>query len=53
MINRVFDQCARLLESLAWKLGMTYEQVNVALFCIFVPAINVGQTAAILYLLRK
>ncbi len=51
MIDRVFDGCVNLLVLLAEKLGMTYKQVNVWIFCVIVPLIILGQTATIIWLL--
>ena len=48
MSERIFNFCVQLLEWLAKKLGMSYEQVNVLIFCVLVPAIILGQTAAII-----
>lgn len=53
MIDRIFDLCVELLEWLANKLGMTYKQVNVWIFCVIVPLVLLGQTATIIYLLRR
>ena len=38
-INYTFDWCVRLLEQTAYLLGLTYEEINVWLFCIILPII--------------
>ena len=53
MIDRIFDLCVDLLVWLADKLGMTYKQINVWIFCVIVPAIILGQTAAIIWLVCR
>jgi hypothetical protein len=53
LIDEVFNRCVRLLVWLADKLNMTYEQVNVWIFCVIVPAIIFGQSAAIFWLLLR
>ena len=35
--NEVFDWCVRLLENWAAALGMTYNEINVWIFCIIWP----------------
>jgi hypothetical protein len=52
-IDRIFDLCVDLLVWLADKLGMTYQQINVWIFCVLVPAIILGQTAAIIWLVCR
>ena len=51
MIDRIFDLCVDLLVWLAEKLGMTYKQVNVWIFCAAVPLVILGQAGVIVYLL--
>ena len=53
MIDRIFDLCVDLLVWLADKLGMTYKQINVWIFCVIVPGTILGQTAAIIWLLCR
>ena len=53
MIDRIFDLCVDLLLWLADKLGTTYKRINVYIFCIALPLILVGQTAAIIWLLLR
>jgi len=38
-INYTFDWCVRLLEQTAYLLGLTYQEINVWLFCIILPII--------------
>ena len=38
-INYTFDWCVRLLGQTAYLLGLTYEEINVWLFCIILPII--------------
>jgi hypothetical protein len=38
-VNELFDWCVRLLEDMAHMLGMTYNEINVWIFCIIEPAV--------------
>jgi hypothetical protein len=53
MIDRIFNLCVELLVWLAKKLGMTYQTVNVWIFCVIVPLVLLGQTATIIWLLCR
>ncbi len=53
MIDRIFDACVDLLVWMADKLGMTYKAINVWIFCVIVPAIILGQSFAIAWLLCR
>jgi hypothetical protein len=53
MIDRVFDRCVELLEWLADRLGLSYKQINVWIFCVIMPLILLGQTATIIWLLCR
>ena len=53
VIDRVFDGCVNLLVWMAEKLGMTYKQVNVWIFCVIMPLVILGQTATIIWLLLR
>jgi hypothetical protein len=53
MIDRVFDLCVELRQWLAEKLGMTYQQIKLWIFCVAVPALILGQTATIICLLCR
>lgn len=39
MMNKTFYQCVRFLEVWADRLNMTYEELNVWIFCIIEPVI--------------
>lgn len=39
LINGVFKLCVEALELLAKKVGMTYEEVNIWIFCIIEPLV--------------
>ena len=41
MTHRVFDWCVCLLQRLAAVLGLSYEEVNVLLFCVCGPLVLV------------
>lgn len=41
MIDRIFYLCVHLLQWLAKKLNMTYNEVNVWIFCIIWPIITI------------
>lgn len=45
--NKVFSGCVRVLNWTASKTGLTYEQVNVAVFCVIWPAVTVGLVVAV------
>jgi len=49
--NRVFRICVDLLEWLAAKLGMTYEEINVVIFCIIWPLVTLALAIAVIVLL--
>ena len=51
MIDVLFDACVRLLAGMADRLGVSYATINVAIFCVIVPAIIVGQALTIIWLL--
>ena len=51
MIDRLFDACVDLLVWLADKVGMTYKEINVWIFCVGVPLIILGQAGVIVWLL--
>ena len=42
MINTIFRLCVSFLVWLAGKIGMSYEAVNVWIFCIIWPALTLG-----------
>lgn len=41
MINELFQKCVDLLMYLAHVLNMTYEEVNILIFCIIWPALTI------------
>lgn len=45
--DKVFMGCVRILQTTAKKTGLTYEQVNVAVFCVIWPAVTVGLVVAL------
>ena len=53
MIDRIFDLCVDLLVWLAEKFGTSYKAINVWLFCVLMPLVLLGQTAAIIWLLCR
>jgi len=53
MIDAMFSGCVYFLMDLAKLTGMTYETVNVIIFCIFWPAFTVYLIAANILLRRK
>lgn len=40
MINEIFDLCVRLLVSGASFLGITYQEINVWIFCVVWPIVT-------------
>ena len=51
VIDMIFNACVRLLVWMADSFGVSYAALNVAIFCLIVPAIILGQAAAIIWLL--
>lgn len=39
MIDQIFYWCVRLLQQLAKETNMTYEEINVLIFCIIEPIV--------------
>ncbi|MAF94422.1 MAG: hypothetical protein CMM60_01485 [Rhodospirillaceae bacterium] len=52
-IDLVFDTAVRWLLAWADFFGITYEEINVWLFCILWPLLTAVQTVAIIYLWRR
>ena len=50
MIDKVFKECVLFLLWLAKELGMTYNEVNVWIFCVIWPVITVASIALNIYL---
>jgi len=46
----IFDACVYALLAIADKLGISYEAVNVALFCILWPLLTLGLMVTIIIL---
>lgn len=46
-IDRIFSGCVFFLATAARKLGMTYEQLNVLVFCVLWPLLTLGETLTI------
>jgi len=46
--DKVFDGCVDLLLWGAEKTGLTYRQINVAVFCVIWPAVTVGLVVALI-----
>jgi hypothetical protein len=53
IMNKVFYWCVEALEFWAAQIGMTYEEINVWLFVIIMPALLIIQSVIILILARK
>ncbi len=51
--NKVFYWCVDFLEFYADYFGVTYEEINVVLFCILVPALIGLEFLIIVYLLLR
>ena len=49
MINWVFDQCVVLLEFCAAQIGISYQAINVWLFCVICPSSTIALVAIILH----
>ena len=52
-IDAIYDWCILLLVDVALFLGITYEEINVWLFCILWPLVTVIQTCLIIWLWLK
>jgi len=48
VIPSTFNWCVDILNWLAAKVGMTYEEVNVWVFCVIWPLITVGLIAVVI-----
>jgi len=42
MIDKVFYQCVHVLRYTANRLGISYNQINVWIFCVIWPAITIA-----------
>lgn len=45
--ERIFGNCVAFLAFAARKLGMSYEQINVLVFCVLWPLLTLGETLTI------
>lgn len=52
-IDTIFMLCVYFLQWLAKKLGMTYNEVNVWLFCVICPLVTLVSVLLNIYLLLK
>lgn len=52
-VNAVFDWCVGFLDWLAPLLGLSYEEINVWLFVIFLPGLILALAAYCFYLRRR
>jgi hypothetical protein len=41
LMDKTFDSCVDLLEGIANRIGLTYKQVNVLIFCVAWPTITI------------
>lgn len=53
VINATFDWCVWLLEAVAPRIGMTYNEINIWLFVIAPPIIGIGFVLYIRHLRKK
>jgi len=40
-MNETFNVCVYILENIAYVLGITYEEINVWIFCIIWPILTI------------
>ena len=52
-IDVVFNYCVRLLYDVASLIGITYEEINVWIFCILWPVVTIIMLAEIIRLRFK
>ena len=52
-INSVFKWCVRLLQVWAKKLNMTYEEINIYLFCIIEPIVFIIMLVVMIRLYKR
>ena len=48
MIDKAFSSCVKFLEKSAKLIGMTYEEINVWVFCVIWPLITAGLVIALI-----
>lgn len=52
-INQLFDVCVEILVWIARESNMTYEEINVWLFCVIWPILTVWLMVRVAYLKYK
>ena len=52
-VDITFNSCVIILAWLAGKLNITYEEINIYIFCVGWPLLTLYQTLRITYLKRK
>lgn len=52
-MNDIFELCVKLLVEMAHFFGITYEEINVIIFCILGPIVFIIQLIYIIYLRKK
>ena len=53
LIDSIFDVCVLFLSNLAKFLGMTYNEVNIWIFCIIWPVFTIFLIVRVIQLKRK
>jgi len=53
IIGDIFYWCVDILNLVGEKIGMTYEEVNVWVFCVAMPVVLIGSIGLNIYLLAK
>ncbi len=53
LIDSIFDACVRFLSNLAKLLGITYNEINVWIFCIIWPIFTIFLIVRLVQLKRK
>jgi hypothetical protein len=53
MIDKIFELCVDVLVWMAAKLHISYQAINVWIFCIIWPLITIGLIIAVVVLLAK
>ena len=51
--NKTFYWCVKVLQIGAKRLNMTYEEINIWIFCIIEPIVFVAMVAWIIWLMAK
>jgi hypothetical protein len=53
LVDSIFNSCVLFLNNLAKLLGMTYNEINVWIFCIVWPAFTIFLIVRLIQLKRK